>query len=104
MERFRASKAQECEIARQRQLRLEAERKKDSARSRPSPGHEAAVLEARRSAAFIFRQKQLTAPSRSLAAEAELVLTLDQSQALGKAIHGRHTAKTAEAAIAVGNA
>ena len=114
--------AQEREIARQKELRQQAEARAEADRRRVA--EETAAVQARRSAvrsrrlsyalgvlfliaagaATFARWQQLTAQSRALAAQAEQMMARDQSEALALAIRGWHTAKTAEANLAVAHA
>ena len=119
--------ARELEIARQKDLRQQAEARAEAEErlrqeaDRRRLAEETTAVQARRSAvrsrrlsyalgvlfliaagaAIFARWQQLTAQSRALAAQAEQMIAQDQPEALTLAIRGWHTAKTAEANLAV---
>src|ERR1017187_5369030 len=119
--------AQEREITRQKELRQQAEARAEAEErlrreaDRRRVAEETAAVHARRSAvlsrrlsyalgvlfliaagaAIFARWQQISAQSRELAAKAEQIVDQDQPEALALAIRGWHTAKTAEASLAV---
>src|ERR1017187_8946150 len=108
--------AQEREITRQKELRQQAEARAEAEETAAVHARRSAVLSRRLSyalgvlfliaagAAIFARWQQLAAQSRELAAKAEQIVDQDQPEALALAIRGWHTAKTAEASLAVSHA